>query len=313
MNLVFFGTGSYAAEALKTFSCGEHRLNGIVSMPDRGKNRSGDILTNPVKSQAVSIFDDVPFYQPQDPNSSEFSGRIKKDCPDLIIVADYGFKLSDELLGIPKKYCINLHASLLPRWRGASPVNRAILAGDKKTGNSIIKLTSKMDAGPILLQEETEIKPHEDAENLLRRLAKTSGFLLSRALDIIDKGEEKFLAQDEKNVTYAPKILKSEGLISWESDSEYILRHVRAFKPWPGSYTFLHNKRLKIIQVSLVDGDFPGKPGQVIDPEEFVVLCGKGAVRVEKLQAAGKKIMDSRSFLRGNPVKKNTLLGPELG
>lgn len=310
MDLVFFGTGEYAVPSLKRLVESRHKLLSVVTIPDRKKNRKGMLINSPVKQGILSLEKDAPrLFEISDVNKPSMLESLKEQSPQLIVVCDFGCFLQDGLLSLPEKYCINLHASCLPKWRGASPINRAILNGDPTTGNSIIKMTSKMDAGPVILSSGTKIEKDEDAISLRKRLAEKGAFLLLEAIDLIEKGEEDLEGQDESEATYAPKLQKKEGRIDWSRTSREICRQVLGLKPWPGTYTFLEGKRLKILEVSEVLPSSEASPGRVTDPDNFVVACGEGAIKIEVLQPAGKKQMDAHSFLKGNLIERRSLLG----
>ncbi len=309
MDLVFFGTGSYAVPSLKHLVKSRHSLLSVITMPDRKKDRKGRLVGSPVKQSMLSLGDKAPrLYETSNVNKPSMLEILKEQSPQLIIVCDFGCFLKEELLSLPDKYCINLHASCLPKWRGASPVNRAILNGDSTTGNSVIKMNSRMDAGPVILSRSTKIEKGEDAVSLRERLSEKGAFLLLEAIELIEKGEEVLEAQDESRATYAPKLQKKEGLIDWSRSSMEVCRQVRGLKPWPGTYTFLKGKRIKILEVSEVSSSGVASPGRVVDPDEFVVACGEGALKIKVLQPAGKKQMDAQSFLKGNSINTKTLL-----
>lgn len=299
MRTVFFGTGDYAALVVDRLLRSDLDMTAVVTLPDRTRGRGGREMSSPVKVVAAENERGCQIHTPEDPNCPSFLSVMASKAPDLAIVADYGRMLSDELLSVPSRYCINLHASLLPRWRGASPVNRAIIAGDEKTGNTVIRMTSKMDAGPVMLKEELAISSSEDATQLSRRLALSGAELLIEAARLISEGKESFTPQREEDATYAPKLTKAEGFIDWNEPAETILRKIRGLKPWPGTYTFLEGRRLNILKAAFKGSKSEGRPGQIARSGGMVVSCGSGVIEVEEIQPAGKSSMRGADFLRG--------------
>ncbi|MFQ5952776.1 MAG: methionyl-tRNA formyltransferase, partial [Candidatus Omnitrophota bacterium] len=204
---------------------------------------------------------------------------------------------------------VNLHPSLLPKYRGAAPVNWAILNGENETGNTVIKLTERMDAGSIIAQEKTPINDEESALDLFKRLSQNGGQLVLKALEMIEADEVHLVEQDEGAVSYAPKLEKKQGEIEWGRPALEIVRKIRGTQPWPGAFTFLEGKMLKILRAKIVKAERGGKPGCVCDERDFIVISGEDAVQVEEVQLEGKKAMSRNEFLRGHKLKKDLILG----
>lgn len=311
MRIVFFGTGDFGVPAVKRLLGSGHDMLLAVTRPDARTGRGWKVQPAPIKAILEKTAPWMNVLQPEDLSDKAFLSFLEKARADVFVVVDYGNMLKKEILDMPKKYCLNLHPSLLPRYRGSSPVNRAILEGEKETGNTVIRMNERMDAGEIISRETTAIGEHEDAVSLAERLAQSGAELLIKTLDEIDAGTEQLTPQEEEKATYAPKLRKSEGRIDWNEDASFIVRKVKAFKPWPGAYTYLNGKILKIAQAS-VEYVSPeqGTPASVICAgPPLVVSAGKNAVRIAVIQPEGKRPMTSDEFLRGHDISKGTTLG----
>jgi methionyl-tRNA formyltransferase len=305
MRIIFFGTGKFAIPSLKCLLNSDHEILAVVSRPDRKKGRGYNVMPPPVKAYA-----EKDIFQPESAEDPGFIRALKELEADLFTVIDYGQKINDELLEVPLKYCINLHPSLLPEYRGASPVNRAILDGKTITGNSVFKMEKEMDAGDIILREQVRILPEETAVELSERMALKGADLLLKTVNLISEGKETLKAQDKKAVTYAPKIRKEDGLIDWNNRAVNILNQVRALQPWPGAYTYLNGRLLKIFKAKNA-GNKIGvfNPGTIIRDKGFSVATGDGIIDIIKVQLEGKKIMYSDDFLKGIKVVTGNILG----
>jgi len=310
MRIVFFGTGRFGIPALdKLIKSASHEVTAIVTGPDRKSGRGWHTRPTPVKAFMGLVSADTPIFQPEnleDPGSKEL---LKKQDADLFVVIDYGQFLKPDVLDIPSKYCVNLHPSLLPKYRGAAPVNRAILNGDEITGNTVVKMNERMDAGGIVAQEAVSIGADESAPHLFERLSERGAELMLKTVDSIAAGNEDLVEQDESLATYAPKLKKEEGRIDWTEPAGLIVRKVRGMQPWPGAYTGLDGKVLKIYKASVAEGAGEGAgPGTVVCGNDFLVKAGEDAVKVESLQLEGKKMMSADDFIRGYPLKKGSVL-----
>ncbi|HLA43414.1 MAG TPA: methionyl-tRNA formyltransferase [Aggregatilineales bacterium] len=310
--IVFMGSPDFAVPTLQALiGADDFEVVGVVTQPDRPAGRGGKIKEQPVKREA--IHHRIEVYQPEKLRGEESEARLRAWNPDFQVVAAYGQILRQSILDIPTHGSINVHASLLPRWRGAAPINAAIRAGDSESGITIMKMDAGLDTGPIILQESIHLHQHETAQSLHDKLAMMSGYLLLEALRGILKGELMPRPQDESLVTYAPQIKKEEGEINWTQSAVEIDRHVRAFMPAPSTFTHFNGKLLKIIS-----GEVPAASGGNLAPGEaaagtgknpLVIGTGAGLYAPHVLQLEGKKRLDARDFLNGN----TDIIGARLG
>lgn len=319
MKIVFFGTSKFAVSALKRLKGAGYSVEAVVTQPDRKGGRHLQILPSPVKNEAEKI--SAPIHQPHDITERSFIEKIRSYGADFFAVVGFGNILTKELLDIPKFCSLNIHASLLPKYRGAAPVRWAVANGEKATGVTIIRMNEEMDAGDIVLQKEAKIAPDETSVSLDDRLAKLGAELLIEAMELIGKGKAQFRKQDEKDVTFAPKLTKKDGRIDWNLDTASILNKVRGFSPWPGTYSSLEGRVLKVISAeraeggrsTLNKGGFSGfSPGEVVIADEkagIVVKTGDGAIAIKELQLEGRKQMSAELFLRGRRIVVGTKLG----
>jgi len=312
MKIVFFGTSKFAVSALKKLASSGYAVAAVVTQPDKKSGRSLKVSASPVKKEAKRLH--LPIYQPQDISEKAFFDKLKKNDADFFVVVGFGTILSKDILDIPKVCSLNVHASLLPKYRGAAPVNLAIVNGEKKTGVTIIRMNEKMDAGDIVLQKEIAIKSDDTSEVLDAKLAGMGAELLIEAIETIKKGKARFTAQNEKEATFAPKLTKKDGKIDWKLDTKAIIDRIRGLKPWPGTYTLFEGHALKIISAKPEDAkDFSRfSPGEVIAPDDtgdLVIKTGDGAISVLELQLEGKKAMPAELFLRGHRIRAGTKLG----
>lgn len=296
MNIVFFGTSKFAVTCLERLLTSGHEVSLVVTRPDRQKGRSLKMSPPPVKEAVISK--GIKVIQPERPDQN-LIGELKKVNADIFVVIAYGHILKKEILGLPKYFSINVHTSLLPKYRGAAPVNWAIINGEKKTGVSIIKMNEFMDAGDIIAKKEIGIGPMDDALSVDERLADVGKELLIEALKSIENGSVKFEKQDDKEATIARKLVKQDGLIDWQLSAPEIHNRVRGMVPWPGAYTFLNNKKLNIWKSDVLEDS--GTPGKVIrvEKDKIQVGAGKGAVSILEVQLEDKKRMMVSDFLRG--------------
>ncbi|WP_027720034.1 MULTISPECIES: methionyl-tRNA formyltransferase [unclassified Desulfurobacterium] len=308
-NVVFMGTPDFAVPSLKGLLDSDmFNVSLVVTQPDKPAGRGRRLKAPPVKVIAESH--GIPVVQPlKVKGNEELMDRLKAISPDFIVVAAYGKILPSELLEIPKIAPVNVHASLLPRYRGASPIQSALLNGDAKTGVTIMKITEKLDSGDIYIQEETSISLDDTAQTLHDRLAKIGGRLLVKALPLIASGKLKPVPQDDSKATYCTQIKKEDGRIDWRDDVENIFNKVRAFTPWPSAFTHFKGKLLKITKALPVEGH--GEPGVVmdVDREGFYVGTGKGVLKVLKVKPEGKREMNADDFVRGYRLKTGDRLG----
>lgn len=303
MKTIFFGTGKFALKTLKKLFDSGHEVSAIITQPDKKKGRGWNVHASPVKAMAEKLMPGVNIFQPDNVFNDEFISILKRAEADVFIVVDYGCILPLEILNLARKYCINLHPSLLPKYRGPAPINRAILNGEKETGVTVIKMNEYMDAGDIFLLEKVIIKENDTAVSLAENLSQKGANLILKALGIIDQGKETFVKQDDAKATYAPKLKKKEGKIDWNEYADAINRKIRGLQPWPGAYTHLNGRLLKIFEaISTPEVKNVGKkaPGTIYDAKKFIVSTGKGLIQITRLQTEGKKPMTAEEFLKGH-------------
>ncbi len=310
MRIIFFGSGGFGLPTLKKLLESRHEVVAVVTQPDKKKGRGWNVQPTLYKAFMEQSAPGIEVFQPDKVSDGAFVAEIKGLDADLFVVVDYGQFLTREVLAIPKKYCVNLHPSLLPRYRGAAPINRLLMNGEKITGNTVIKMNERMDAGDIIMREETPVLKDEDAELLAARLSNMGAALMLKALDAVGKGEDKPTPQDEGAATYAPKLTKDDGKIDWARNVEEILRKIKGAKPWPGAFTFLDGKALKVHKAKPAEYIFAdAAPGTIVDERNFVVRCGEGFLEMNEVQLEGKRAMSAGEFLRGYPIEKGKVLG----
>lgn len=308
MNLVFAGTPEFAATALAALLRSRHRVGLVLTQPDRPAGRGLKPATSPVKRLAQEA--GLALLQPQTLRDGAVRQALAEAAPDVLVVAAYGLLLPRAVLEIPRHGCVNIHASLLPRWRGAAPIPRAILAGDRQTGITIMQMDEGLDTGPVLLQRALAIAPEETAGSLTGKLAALGAECIVEALDALEAGGLTPTPQDETGACYAPKIAREEAAIDWSRDAGFIDRQVRAFNPHPGATTSARGTALKLWQTQPVDAP-GGAPGRVLraNAEGLVVGCGSGALRILELQRPGGRRLPAAEFLRGFPLQPGERLG----
>jgi methionyl-tRNA formyltransferase len=311
MRILFMGSAAFACpplDALLANSAAD--VVGVVTQPDRPKGRSLEVTACPVKSQADRL--GIPVLTPERVNDADSLAQIEALRPELIVVVAYGQILRKTLRDMPRFGCINVHASLLPRYRGAAPIQWAIARGARLTGVSTMFLSARMDAGDIILQREAAIEPADTGGSLHDRLAHFGAELLSATVDMIRKGTAPRTAQDEAEATYAPKLKRSDGRIDWGLRAEGLHHRVRAFNPWPGCACEVpagSGHFLKVLRARVESGS--GRPGTVIaiDGEGPLVQTGYAALRLLEVQPEGRKAMSGSAFVRGHGLRAGQVLG----
>lgn len=312
MRVVYFGTASFACPALRALARHEaFKLVGVVTQPDRPRGRQQKLTPSPVKETGMEIHAKV--FQPEKLRTPAFIAQMEFLKPDFIVVAAYGKILGAELLAMPKYGCFNIHASLLPKYRGAAPIHRAIMDGERETGVTIMKMDAALDTGDIVLQESTHIRPTDNIETLHDRLAELGAQLLPVALIQVRQNKARFTPQDNSKATYAEKISRDDERILWDTSKRHIWNQIRALCPGPGAYTYLRIKgQDKVLKVLRADFDrfLAGKPGKIvkIDKEGIHVAAQTGAVVLQEVQLEGKKRMAAAEFLKGTPLKVGDFL-----
>jgi len=311
MNIVFFGTDKFAINSLEAIYNSKHKIVSIVTAPDAKRGRGLKETFTDIKRFALNYR--LNILQPRDPNSNTFIEILKELSADLFAVVSYGKILSLELINLPKKFSINLHPSLLPRYRGPAPINWAILNGEDETGISIIRLNKYTDSGEIISQKRLVINPYDDAISLSEKLSKEGAKLLVNTLDKIDEGRVSFITQDEGLATYAPMLKKSDGLINWKRPAEFIHNQVRAFLNWPSAYTYLNGKLLKIfktkIEPEIADNTKPAGTILEIKKDNILAQTGKDPIAIYELQVEGSKRLPVKEFLLGHCINPGEILG----
>lgn len=308
VKVVFMGTPEFAVPSLQKL-IETQTVAGVVTQPDRPAGRGRQVRPSPVKVTAKKA--GIPLYQPKSLRSEESAAPLRAWQPDVIVVVAFGQILRPHVLDLPVHGCINVHASLLPRWRGASPIQHAIMAGDSKTGITLMQMDEGLDTGPIYLQESLNIHANETAASLHDRLSELGANLLAQRLDDIVQGRIEAAAQDSALATYAPLIKKSAGLLDWQRSSTELDRHIRAMTPWPGAFSSWQGESLKILVAQPTVEQMPsGQPGQLfVDQDAVLVHTGDGSLRLDRIQLAGKKAMSAADFLRGRPDFADSVLG----
>ncbi|MCU0666073.1 MAG: methionyl-tRNA formyltransferase [Candidatus Omnitrophica bacterium] len=305
MRIIFLGSAGFAVPSLEMLIDSKHEISCVVTQPDRKKGRGQKI--SPVAVKQAAIERAIEVFSPEDINAAESVSLLKSKKADLFIVIAYGQILSQEILDIPKVMPINLHASLLPAYRGAAPINWAIINQERTTGVTVMKITLKMDSGPVILKQEIKILDSDNAMSLSEKLSLEGSRLLSRALDLISSGKYDLLPQDDKKASYAPKLKKSHGQINWEKSAEEISHLIRGCLPWPTAFTYLKGHLLKIEQAQAVHcvskrADLAFGAVEAITKDGILVKCGMGCLLIKKLKPEGKRLMSSAEFTAGHKL-----------
>lgn len=292
------GTPQFAVPPLQALVEAGHEIAGVVTRIDKPAGRGRNVAAPPVKAVALQL--GVPLYQPKRVREPMFIDVLRKLNPDVIVVAAYGQILPKEVLTMPKYGCINIHASLLPAYRGAAPINWAIIRGDTETGITIMQMDEGMDTGAVLMQDSLPIGPRDTSGTLTETLSTLGARLITKTLPLVQSGILKPMAQDESKATLAPLLKKEDGLVDWTLPAADIHNRVRGLSPWPGAYTFLDGGMIKILETEALPGE--GEPALMHQGADnaLEVGTGKGLLRVLRIQPAGKKPMHAADFLRGH-------------
>lgn len=303
MRIVFMGTPDFAVPSLEALLAAGHEVVGVFTQPDKPKNRGMKLQAPPVKVCALAH--EIPVYQPVKMRDGSALAILQELAPELVVVAAYGRILPQEILDCPTLGCINVHSSLLPKYRGAAPIQWSILNGDKETGVTIMRMALALDAGDILSQRATPIDPDETVETLHDRLAQIGAELLVETVEAIGKGEAKGIPQEESLVTLAPMLSRALSPMDWNRPARALHDQVRGLIPWPAAVTELNGVRCKVFHTSVL-GETTGKePGTVLqaDKKGLKIACGGGTIlQINELQADGGKRMKSADYLRGHPI-----------
>jgi methionyl-tRNA formyltransferase len=305
MELVFLGTPSFAVPTLEAVVAAGHRVLAVFTQPDRPKGRGGELSASAVKQTALRL--ELPVYQPERIRRSESVEQLKQLHPEIMVVVGYGQIIPQSIIDIPPKGIINVHASLLPKYRGAAPIQWAIANGETRTGVTTMRIDAGLDTGDMLLKWETEIGPEEDALELGRRLAEAGAQLLVRTL----RENPTPVKQNPDEATLAPILKKEEGLIDWTWPAQKIFNRARGFLPWPGAYTTFRGQLFHIWKARVSEVHGTGDPGQLIVQKKRLLVTSGQATALEPLevQLEGRKRVSTEAFLNGVRLNENELLG----
>ena len=303
MKIILLASGEFALPTLEILAEQRPEIElKLISQPDRSKGRGRKLTPTPATAKAVEL--GIETATPKSVNSPEGEQYIKDFAPDYLVLVDYGIKLSPETIALPKKAALNLHPSLLPAYRGPAPMPWALIKGEPITGVTTQLIADKIDCGHILLQEPTFILDHETLPQLAHRLGLLGATLVRRTLTEMEAGTLEPEPQDERLASKAPKLKKEDGLIDWQAPAPALFNRIRGLNPWPGTYTFLRGKRLKILAANPVSGPYLLAPGALrVENDMLLVGCGHmETLRIDKLQLAGKPARSAAEFLRGHKI-----------
>jgi methionyl-tRNA formyltransferase len=304
LRLVFMGTPDFSVPTLVELVAAGHEIIAVYTRAAKPAGRGMDLQITPVEREARRL--SVPVFTPRTLKDEAEQARFRAHNADAAVVVAYGLILPKAILEAPRLGCFNVHASLLPRWRGAAPINRAVMAGDKASGITIMQMDEGLDTGAMALGERVPIGPDDTAGDLHDALARVGAGLMTRALAAAERGSLALTPQPENGVTYAEKIAKSETRIGWSRPASEVHNHIRGLSPWPGAWFEHDGVRVKVLRSTLAQGS--GAPGTVLD-ERLTVACGNGAVRLVSVQRAGKQPMSADEFLRGARIGRGTQFG----
>lgn len=302
MKILFAGTPQFAATALEALLAQGHEVVAVLTQPDRPAGRGMKLTPSPVKQTALSH--GLPVLQPLTLKQADIQQELAAYAADVMVVAAYGLILPQAVLDMPRFGCLNIHASLLPRWRGAAPIQRAILAGDAETGITIMQMDAGLDTGAMLLKKVCAIAPEDNAQTLHDKLAVLGAEAIVEVLPLVAAGALSAEKQDDSQATYAAKLSKSEARLDWDQDATSLVRAVRAYHPFPVAQATVRETPVKIWQASVQSGR-QGEPGLVltVEPHGILVACGQGALLLEVLQRPGGKALPAAQFLQGFPLQ----------
>ena len=310
MKVVYMGTPDFAVPPLRALVKAGYEVVGVVTQPDKPKGRSKTLLPPPVKEEALKY--NIPVYQPLKVREPEFMETLKNLAPDVIVVAAFGQIIPKAILDLPEFGCLNIHASLLPKYRGAAPIQQAVINGDKEAGVTIMKMGTGLDTGDMISRASVLLAEDETGGSLFDRLSELGAELLVKTLPSVFDGTAVYEPQPEESPTpYAGMITKQMGLLDFQKDAETLERLIRGLNPWPSAYTYLNGKTLKIWKAVVEkSGSEPENPGTIIkaDKDGIHVVCGQDILILQEVQLEGKKRMDAAAFLRGCHVEPGTML-----
>ncbi|WP_077610747.1 methionyl-tRNA formyltransferase [Clostridium sp. Marseille-P2415] len=308
MRIIFMGTPDFSVPALEALVGAGHEVIAVVTQPDKPKGRGKEVQMTPVKEKALEY--QIPVYQPVKARDPEFVKILTDMEPEAIVVAAFGQLLPKSILDIPRYGCLNIHASLLPKYRGASPIQYAVINGEKESGITTMMMAETLDTGDMLDQEAVILDEKETGGSLHDKLSEIGGRLILKTLKKMEEGTAVRTPQDDSNTCYVGMIKKSMGDIDWSMDAESIERLIRGLNPWPSAYTGWNGKVMKLWEAKVVEKEYEGVYGQVVEVGRdcMIVKTGKGGLSIRELQLQGKKRMDIGAFLRGYQVSEGTVL-----
>lgn len=311
MKVVYMGTPDFAVAPLEAIIQAGHQVTAVVTQPDKQKGRGKEVQMTPVKECALKH--GIPVFQPVRIREQEAVEKLREFPADIFVIAAFGQLLSQEILDMPSFGCVNIHASLLPAYRGAAPIQWAVINGEKETGVTIMQMEKGLDTGDMLLKAVVPIEPKETGESLHDKLMEAGAELIVKALPLIEKGELVPEKQDDAKSSYASRLNKAMGRIDWKQDAAVLERLVRGLNSWPSAYTTFRGKTLKIWEADVIERDAELWPGTVegVEKSYLDVACGKGVLRIYSLQLEGKKRMAVKDFLLGYEIKPGMTLGAE--
>jgi len=306
MRIVFMGTPDFAVPTLESLIKGGHEVIAAVTQPDKPKGRGKAVLMTPVKEKALEY--NIPVYQPVKARDPEFIALLQEMNPDVIVVVAFGQILPKAILDIPKYGCVNVHASLLPKYRGAAPIQWAVIDGEEVSGVTTMQMDEGLDTGDMLEKVEYVLDPKETGGSLFDKLSTMGGELILSTLEKLENGTITRTPQGDAVTSYAKMLQKSMGKIDWSMEAAKIERLIRGLNPWPSAYTSLKGKTVKIWAAEVEEGQPTGNPGRVtVTKDQLLVECGEGFLSITELQLEGKKRMDTAAFLRGFTVEDQSV------
>lgn len=307
MRIIFMGTPDFSVPALKALVEAGHDVIAVITQPDKPKGRGKEVQMPPVKEQALEY--NIPVYQPVKARDPEFVKFLTDLAPEVMVVAAFGQLLPKSILDIPKYGCINIHASLLPKYRGASPIQYAVINGEKESGITTMMMAEALDTGDMLDQAKVTLDLKETGGSMHEKLSQIGGSLIIKTLKKLEDKTAVRIPQDESKFTYVGMIRKTMGDIDWSMEADVIERLIRGLNPWPSAYTGWNGKVIKIWEADVVDKEYAGAFGEVVEvgKDYLVVKTGKGGLSIKELQMQGKKRMDIGAFLRGYQIAEGTV------
>ena len=305
MNIVFMGTPDFAVESLKALSDSGHNISAVFTKQDMPRGRK--MIMTPPEVKVLALERGLPVYQPATLRDTDIQNTLKELAPDVIVVVAYGKLLPKEVLDIPKYGCINVHGSILPKYRGAAPIQWTVINGDEYGGVTTMYMGEGLDTGDIIEVYKTKVEENETSGELFDRLAKEGAKLLLHTLELIENGTAPRIPQTEEEATYASMLSKEMCIIDWTKPASEVHNLVRGLNPWPIALTTLEGKRVKIIETRI--SSLRGKEGEIVALEPLTVACGEGSVEIPTLQIEGQRAMDSKSFLLGHRLSKGDKFG----